>query len=284
MNQIRYHARFRSLVSLLFLASVASANAPQAHSQTGGRSGIDLEGEDQYATCITLAEKAPDRGINLALEWQLRGGGVPARHCEAVGLFFAGEYAESAVRLEGIAEDMRIGRGMPLRGDTRATATAAMLADTYRQAANAWLRGRELVRAEAAIGQALALVPENTVLELSIREDRAHIAAAEQDYTLALSELEAVLRAQPKRTDILLFIASAARALEHYDRADVALAGYLRVVPDDPAAYLELGNLRDAQGNRPEARKAWLKAIALNEAGADAVAARANLERIDVAK
>lgn len=242
------------------------------------------KGEDRYSTCIALAEKAPDRGINMALEWRLDGGGVPARHCEALGLFYGEDYAEAAVRLEAIAEDMRIGRGMPVRGDTRATATAGMLADTYRQAANAWLQGGELVRAEAAIGQALALVPENTGLELSIREDRAHIAAAEEDYALAQSELETILRANPRRTDLLLFIASAARSLEHYDRADTALRRYLDIFPDDASAYLELGNLRDAQGRTADARQAWLKVLNIENSGPDADAARSNLERIDVSK
>ncbi len=242
------------------------------------------DGGNRYSTCVALAESAPDRGINMALEWQLAGGGVPARHCEALGLFYGEEYAEAAVRLEGIAEDMRIGRGMPVRGDTRATATASMLADTFRQAANAWLRGGELVRAEAAIEQALALVPENSALELSIKEDRAFIAAAEEDYALALSELEEVLDANPRRTDLLLFIASAARALEYFDRAEVALERYLKAFPDDASAYLELGNLKDAQGDTDAARKAWVKALSIEDAGLDAEAARANLERIDVAK
>ena len=263
--------------TIALLSAVASPFDASAQSNT-------REDEDRYGRCVETAERAPDRGINMALEWQLAGGGVPARHCEALGLFYAGEFAEAAGRLETIAEDMRIGRDMPIRGNERTTATASMLADTYRQAANAWLQGSELVRAEAAIAQAMALVPLNTRLELSIREDRAYIAAAEGDYQLAYDDLDHVYRANRQRSDLLLFIASAARALENFEQADTALAQFLEKHPDNSSAYLELGNLRDAQGNREAARKAWLKVLAIDENGPDAVAARANLERVDVVK
>ena len=242
------------------------------------------EDEDRYARCIQTAERAPDRGINLALEWQLDGGGVPARHCEALGLFYAGEYSEAAGRLESIAEDMRIGRDMPIRDNERTTANARMLANTYRQAANAWLQGSELVRAEAAISQAMALVPLNTSLELSIREDRAYIAAAEGDYQLAFDDLNHVFRANRQRSDLLLFMASAARALENFEQADTLLGQFIEKHPDTASAYLELGNLRDAQGNIGQARSAWLKVLSIAGSGPDADAARANLERIDVVK
>lgn len=253
-------------------------------SSFGVKAQSENDDETRYGRCVDTAERAPDRGINLALEWQLEGGGVPARHCEALGLFFAGEFSEAAIRLENLADDMRIGRGMPLRGDERSTATAGMLADTYRQAANSWLKGNELERAEAAIGQALALVPERSALEDSIREDHAYIAAAEGDYQLALEELEFVYSRNRQRTDLLLFIASAARALENFARAETSLEEYIQAFPDNPSAFLELGNLKDATGDRAAARAAWLKVLSISEVGPDAEAARANLERIDVVK
>lgn len=238
--------------------------------------------EDRYAECAAIAQQAPDKGINAALEWQLQGGGVPARHCEALGLFFAKEYAEAAIRLENIAEDMRIGRGMPIRDGKRLTARASTLADTFAQASNAWLLAKNYDNAMAAIDQALSLAPEKSTLERTLRVDRARIAAADEDYGLALSELEAVAKAAPLQIDILIFLASAARAMENYSRADTALSRYLKVHPNDPAAYLELGNLRDAEGRQIEARKAWLKVLSITEVGPDAEAARKNLARIDV--
>lgn len=266
--------------TILVLAGLASLNAgPLLAKQK-----TEEDQRDRYSICLGLAEKAPDRGINNALAWLLDGGGVPARHCEALGLFYAGEYSEAAVRLEGIAEDMRIGRGMPVHGDERATATASMLADTYGQAANAWLLGGEIVRAEATIGQALGLVPSGTMLERSLRVVRARIAAAEEDFALALSELEAVLTVNPRRTDLLLFVAAAARATGDFAKAKRSLDRYIQQYPDDPPAFLELGNLRDALGDAGAARRAWLKVLMLTQIGPDADAARANIERVDVVK
>lgn len=269
--------RVRTLPIFLTFASAGIALLPETvQAQTAESS------EERYAECAAAARQAPDRGINAALEWQLQGGGVPARHCEALGLFFAQEYAEAAVRLENIAEDMRIGRGMPIRNGKRLTASASVLADTFAQASNAWLLAEDVDRAMGAIEQALALVRSNTPLERSLLVDRARIAAADEDFGQALSDLETVLAAEPGRVDILLFLASAARGVENYIRANWAIGRYLEVHPDDPSGYLELGNLRDAEGAPTEARKAWLKVLALSEVGPDADAARANLERIDV--
>jgi len=280
MMKANHNQASRAFATLVVLAGLASANAG---SVLAGQPAESAQ-EDRYGICLDLVEKAPDKGINNALIWQLEGGGVPARHCEALGLFYAGEYSEAAVRLEGIAEDMRIGRGMPVRGDERATATAAMLADTYGQAAKAWLLAGEVVRAEASIGQALALVPIHTALQRSLKVTRARIAAAEEDFDLALSELDAVLRVEPHRTDLLLFIAAAARGTEDYSKAERSLEAYIKQVPDDPSAFLELGNLKDAVGDAAAARAAWLKVLTLEELGPNAEAARANIERTDVSK
>ena len=292
MKKYTHRPALRLLATLLVLVGLASVNANLNASSSKGLAiasrqsdqQFDPAQQDRYSFCLNLVERAPDKGINNALEWQLEGGGVPARHCEALGLFYAGEYSEAAVRLEGIAEDMRIGRGMPVRGDERATATASMLADTYGQAANAWLLGGEIVRAEASIGQALGLVPPNTRLERALRVTRARIAAAEEDFALALSELETVLRAEPGRTDLLLFVAAAARGTADFSKAERALDRYIKLYPDDPSAYLELGNLKDALGDSAAARQAWLKVLTLAEFGPDVDAARANIERIDVSK
>jgi len=280
MKNNNTHPALRLTATLLVLLGLASANSQIVLASQQA----DRDQQDRYSLCLDLVEKAPDKGINNALEWQLDGGGVPARHCEALGLFYAEEYSEAAVRLEGIAEDMRIGRGMPVRGNERATATASMLADTYGQAANAWLLGGEIVRAEASIGQALALVPAHTRLERSLRVTRARIAAVEEDFTLALSELETVLRAEPGRTDLLLFVAAAARGTADFAKAEGALKRYIKLFPDDPSAFLELGNLKDALGNSDAARQAWLKVLTLTEVGPDANAARTNIERVDVVK
>ncbi|TNE61492.1 MAG: tetratricopeptide repeat protein [Alphaproteobacteria bacterium] len=238
--------------------------------------------EKRYSDCIDLAERAPDKGINMALVWQGQGGGVPARHCEALGLYHMGEYAEAAIRLVKIAEDMRVGKGMPVKGDKRLVADAPMLADMYDQAANAWLMAGETIRAEDAIMLALAVVPTGSAQERELLIDRARVAAADQDFTMALSDLKKVLAEDPGRKDILVLVASAARGVGQYAEASAALQAYMEAFPDEPSAYLELGNLNHALGNIEDARKAWLKVLLITETGPDADAARDNLEKLDL--
>ena len=239
-------------------------------------------GEERYRACVDMIDRSPDKAINLALEWQAAGGGVPARHCEALGLFHLQEYAESAARLMRIAEDIRVGKGMPVKGDKRLVANGILIADMYGQAANAWLMADEIVRAEDAIELALAVVPPGTAQQRDLLVDRARIAAADQDYEYALQDLEAVLKADEERDDILILIASAARGSGNFDRAEQALKRYREVYPNDTSALLELGNLRAAEGRTEDARKAWLDLLLKTEEGPDAEAARANLQNLDV--
>lgn len=245
------------------------------------QSGAD---EQRYTDCMDLALRAPDKAINRALVWQNEQGGIPARHCEALGLFYLREYEEAAARLERIAEDMRIGKDMPVRGSKRMVATAPMLADMYGQAANAWLLASEIVRAETAIDIALSLTVNGSSQELELIVDRARIAAADQDFSLALEDLEKVQRQDPGRKDILVLIAAAARGVGDFGKAGRALDEYLQLFPERTDGYLEKGNLYDVQGLTEEARKSWLKVVSMAEQGPDVDAARANLERIDLAK
>lgn len=231
---------------------------------------------------MDMADRVPDKGINLALEWIAAGGGVPARHCEAYSLSRMGEHAEAAARLMKIADDMRFGRDMPVRMGKRVVATEPMLADMYGQAANAWLLAGEIIRAEDAIDLAVTLSAKGTSQEYELVLDRARIAAAAEDFTLALQDLDFVMKADPGRKDILVLVAAAARGTGDLDRADAALQGFQKAYPKDAAGFLELGNLRHAQGRIEDARKAWIKVLLIEEAGESAKAARANLEKMDV--
>ena len=238
----------------------------------------------RYNNCMSLAERSPDKAINQALVWQNEHGGIPARHCEAVGLFYMQEYGEAAARLELIAEDMRRGRQMPLRGGRRTAATVSMLADMYDQAANAWLLEGEVGRAASAIDTALSLGVKDKMQKSGLLVDRARIAAVDEDYSMALGDLEQAVLLDPGRKDILVLIASSARGIGNYSKAEAAISEYISLFPDSAEGHLERGNLYDVQGEKAMARQSWMAALALEEVGETADAARANLERIDVNK
>ena len=238
--------------------------------------------EIRYAKCLDMTVKTPDNAINEALIWKGEGGGVPARHCEALGLFYLGEFEEAAVRLERLIDDMRVGRDMPVRLGKRLVANAFLLAEIYGQAANAWLVAGEIVRAEEAIDNALSLAVDSSQQERQFLIDRARIAAADDNFIQAYNDLKTVTKAEPGRIDILLLFASAARGTENFLEAEKSLKLYEKVYPDDPSARLEFGNLMHAQGKLDMARQAWLEVLLLTEQGPNADAARSNLQALDL--
>lgn len=263
----------------------AQSAAPQPDSQTQSQSTPQNRAatapEDRYAHCLDLASTSPDKAIDTALAWQAEDGGVPARHCEAIALSVAGEHAEAAIRLEGLVEDMRIGRGMPVIGGKRITASASMLADMFSQAANAWLLGGYPGRASDAVQSAISLVDEDTVQWVNLLIDRARIAAADEDFIQAQNDLNRVLRHDPRRKDILVLLAAAERALGNLTSAQDTVNLYLESFPDDPVAHLERAHILDQLGLNAEANKAYAQVILL--AGEDselATLARANIERL----
>ena len=235
--------------------------------------------EDRYAACMDLVEQSADKAINEALIWQNEQGGVPARHCEAYGLFAAGEFKEAAARMEAIAEDMRVGKGMPVRSGKRLVATAPMLADMYGQAATAWLLALEITKAETAIDTALSLAVAGSAQEADLIVERARIAAADEDFGLAFEDLKKVYANDPQRKNLLVLIAAAARGIGNFVEAISSLEEYLKIYPAETNGYLEYGNLMDAMGKQSDARENWLKVLELSETGPDADAARKNLER-----
>ncbi|MBL4791176.1 MAG: hypothetical protein JKY60_19720 [Kordiimonadaceae bacterium] len=265
------------LLSRVFLGVFLFGFSAIAAPQTG-------HDENRYRDCMNLAARSPDKAINNALVWKNEGGGVPARHCEAVGLFHMGEYEEAAARMELIASDMRTGKGMPVSEGKRLVASSSMMADMYGQAAKAWLEAGEIIRAEGAIDQALGLAAQESPQALDLLVDRARIAAADEDYHLALTDLETVKRLDAGRKDILVLIASAARGIGDFNKALSALDIFQEVYPENTAGHLERANLMDVQGFSALARQSWLKVLAVTEFGPDADAARANLERTDVNK
>lgn len=240
--------------------------------------------EVRYAECMDFAVSAPDRGIGLALAWQSEGGGVPARHCEAVGLFHLKEYKESAARLDKIAEDARRGADMPLRGYERVVASSALAASIYTQSANAWLLAGSYSEASDAIEKALALAPDESAQWLEILIDRARISAADDDYELALEDLQKILLYTPNRVDVLLLAASAARLLSKPDEAAKLLERALARSPNNPDVLIERGMLYQSLGQDALARSDWLKVVRDNPETIVGERARAALEAMEVAK
>lgn len=108
----------------------------------------------RYSDCVEFVNADLELGRIAAQQWVSEGGAADARHCLAVADLKAGFPKLAAVRLEEIAQ----------RKDAGDDYVRARLLS---QAAEAWLAAEENAFAEAALDQALGLVPDSAELYLT---------------------------------------------------------------------------------------------------------------------
>lgn len=130
----------------------------------------------RYQDCITLVDADLELGRIAAQQWVGEGGGAEARHCLSIADLKAGFPKLAAVRLEDISQ----------RKDAGDDYVRARLLS---QAAEAWLEGEEPDRAEAALNQALELVPDSAELQLTAAKVYA-LQNRWQDVITAVSKAE----------------------------------------------------------------------------------------------
>lgn len=236
--------------------------------------------EDRYGKCMNLASSKPSEALNLALIWKEEGSSAPARHCEAVSLFNLAEYGEAGARFELIADDIRIGRGMPVVNGNKQSADPTMLSSMLSQAAQAWLFAGELDRAHDAASRALSIVPKGSDVHIEILLDRAQIAAADEDYDLAIEDIEAALVFDPGNVIALMYHAASKRALGYMAEAQTSINQAFKINPNNPTILLERSNIYFMMGDKESARKDLLTILRDFPDSRAAPSARINLERM----
>jgi tetratricopeptide (TPR) repeat protein len=218
-----------------------------------------------YDRCLKLAKQNPGAAQTLAQAWHERGGAHPADHCAAVALFGLKRYNEAATRFEALAQAMT-------------AAPAALRADVFDQAGQAWLLAGDPVRAYTAAGQAVGLQPNDPDLLV----DRAEAEAAVGYYDKAVDDLDHVLKADPSRLEALIYRASANRKLNRLDAALTDVEKALAHSPNSVPALLERGNIRRLNGDLEGARADWERIGQLAPGSQADMAAKANIERLDL--
>lgn len=252
-----------SLWLLALLAAAAEAAAPGAQSAVTLPPSSAAADAETYARCMQLARQRPHEAQALAGTWAARGGAHPAEHCAAAALISLGKYREGATRLEALARAMT-------------SAPTALRAQVLDQAGQAWLLAGDPVRAYAAAGQAVALLPGDPELLI----DRAEAAASAGYFDRAVADLDHVLKADPNRVDALVYRASVYRALDRLDPARIDIDRALARAPRSAAALLERGNIRRLEGDAAGAHRDWEEVGRLAPGTPADMAARANIERL----
>lgn len=263
---------------------VLVAQSAGAEAADGDRA---LDARD-YRNCVDLSARAPQAAHDVASDWLVAGGGIPARHCAALSLAGLGRFDEAALALEAAAEELRIAEmkgtytGFFRRGE-------GLVGELLGQAGNAWLLAGDALQAYTAFSQGLTEVAPGSPPALALTIDRARASGVAGDYATALEDLdravdwaagEAPIQAK-ERAEIFVLRASAYRNLERIEEAMADLERAFALVSDDREALLERGNLRLMTDDLTGAEADWRRLVELYPASPAAVSATANLEKLE---
>jgi len=215
--------------------------------------GSSPDNAKRYDDCMAIARKEPMRALPVAEKWLGDGGGMGARHCQAIALFEAGRPEQAATQFESIARDLK-----KERPDLRA--------DLWSQAGQAWSEAGQLDKAAAAQGNALDLRPDDPELWV----DRGLSYATLREWPRAISDFSRALALHPNDVEVLVLRAAAWRNAGNAARAveDAQLA--LKAAPDNTAALLERGFSLLARGDAAAARADFTKVVSLVPPSSDA--------------
>ena len=245
------------------------ALAPSVHAQpttqptaqptaTGG-----AKAARDYAACLALARRDPDKALDQARQLWLGGAGPASRHCVAYALMAKGQHLEAAQTLEQLAKqgDKTVDK---LRGEILA------------QAGQAWLMAGKGSRAIAAFTGAIALRPGDPELLI----DRAIAYGNQGRYGEAVADLNRVIDTDQGRANAYLLRANAHRRLGALKLAARDVGHALALKPNDGEALLERGIIHHLQKDSAAALRDWTQVLRSAPGTAASRAAERNLQML----
>lgn len=239
-------------IFLIALAAAASAAAPSGD-------------QARFLSCTELIKTAPEKAVENANDWRLKGGGVAAREC--LGLAYAAleRWAPAATAFEQAAREAEAAR------DARS-------AHFWVQSGNSWLAEGDGVKARQAFDAALAggtLTPE---LRGEVHLDRARAAVLLGDLAAARKEIDQGLALVP--ADPFGWYLSSALALREQSiaRAKEDIGKGLALAPNDPDLLVQAGNVAGVSGDVEAARAFYERAVKAAPASSAGRAAQAALD------
>jgi|GEM_PF-1186549 len=240
--------------------------------------------QDRYNKCMSLADSDASEALRTAKLWLEEEKSIPARHCEATAIRNVGLDALAGELFDGMVEDMRVGRGMPLVKGKPRPADRPMIAKILLQAGDAWLAAGENGKAYDSASRGISLYQSNEVPAFDFYMLRGDSLFQDRDYELALEDYREALVLKPQNIPLLIIMAKSQRLLDRLPQA----RGYIDTAflddPDNPELRLERGNISYFEGNMDAARSNWLW-VAVNAKDTDAAhAATANLQQMDISK
>lgn len=208
---------------LLPLALQASVAAPAATDQ-------------RYEQCLALIDQDAEQAYEEGMAWASEGNALNAYRCAALALIAQNRIDEGARRLESLAQASN-------------PADAAVRAELFSQAGNAWLLAEEPARARSAFTRAIATMAPQAAEMPDLLIDRARAYAMEQDYRHAEEDLSGALDRRPNDPLALRLRASARMHQSSFELAEAdANAAFQHAVTEQDRvdAALVLGHVRES--------------------------------------
>ena len=198
-------------------------------------------------SCGAAVATSPEKAVELASEWRIKGGGLDARQCLGQAYAKLGRWAPAATAFEQAAADAQLAR------DSR-------IADFRIQAGNAWLAAGEPLKARRSFDAALIAGIGSPELEGEVYLDRARALVALDDVAAARADLDKGLALVPG--DPFGWYLSAALAQREGDlaRARTDIAKAVAGAPDDAGVLLLAGNIAGLSGDLAAARSFFTRA------------------------
>ncbi|OYU14522.1 MAG: hypothetical protein CFE37_10525 [Alphaproteobacteria bacterium PA4] len=200
----------------------------------------------RYDACIAMVKADPGRAIAVAMNWRVEGGGVAARHCEALAEAQRKDWPAALKSFEAAAQ------ASEAAGDGQALAL-------WMQAAETAMLATRPAAAVAYLDKALPLAGDDK-LRATLRVSRAEALVDLKRSAEAASDLDSATRLDPDVEWGWLLKATLARRMGDFKTAEAAILEAAKRDPESADVQFEAGNIAAAQGNDALARTAWVAA------------------------
>lgn len=208
-----------------------------------------LSAENLYRNCTALAASQPEKALDTANAWRIKGGGLEARQCLGLAYVTLERWAPAAAEFEQAAGEAQAAQ------DRRA-------ADLWVQAGNAWIAAGDGEKARTALDAAIAtgfLTPE---LRGEAYLDRGRAGVALDDLNRARADIDKGLDLVPADPFGWYLSSALAVRMGQNDRARADIAKAVELAPTDAEILLQAGTVAGATGDLDSARTYYERAYA----------------------
>jgi tetratricopeptide (TPR) repeat protein len=217
-----------------------------------------------FHACADVAKSSPEKAVEQANDWYLRGGGIFARQCLGLAYTSLERWAPAAVAFEQAAR-------------LAESAQDPRRSDFWVQSGNSWLAADDPTKARSAFDSALATGSIAKELQGEVYLDRARADVALNDPAAARADLDKGLELVPDDPFAWLLSANLAMRQESLARAQADIAKALQLAPGDADVLVQAGNIAGASGDTEAARSFFTRAVQADPGSEAAKAAQAAL-------